>query len=84
MLVDIFHPKLVWEQEAVAVKQNINALFTMLPAFGFSAGLFFLVAKLPQESWVMFLLIGFACFLDALSIWALKQFASKGMAAIEP
>lgn len=84
MLVDIFHPKLVWEQEAVAVKQNINALFTMLPAFGFSAGLFFLVAKLPQENWVMFLLIGFAIVLDALSIWALKQFASKGMAAIEP
>lgn len=30
LLVDVYHPKLVWENEQAAVKQNINFLFTFL------------------------------------------------------
>ncbi len=34
IIVDVIHPKLVWETEQAAVKQNINFLFTMIPSFG--------------------------------------------------
>jgi ABC-2 type transport system permease protein len=34
IIVDVIHPKLVWETEQAAVKQNINFIFTMLPSFG--------------------------------------------------
>lgn len=34
IIVDVIHPKLVWETEQAAVKQNINFVFTMLPSFG--------------------------------------------------
>lgn len=36
IIVDVIHPKLVWETEQAAVKQNINFIFTMLPSFGLS------------------------------------------------
>ncbi len=36
IIIDVIHPKLVWETEQAAVKQNINFLFTMLPSFGLS------------------------------------------------
>ncbi|MBS3990544.1 MAG: hypothetical protein KGZ51_00600 [Erysipelothrix sp.] len=32
LVVDVFHPKLVWENEQAAVKQNINFLFSFLAA----------------------------------------------------
>jgi ABC-2 type transport system permease protein len=34
IIVDVIHPKLVWETEQAAVKQNINFVFTLLPSFG--------------------------------------------------
>lgn len=83
MLVDIYHPKLIWEQEAVPVKQNINAVFTMIPAFGFAPLLFYLVANAPQENWVLIPMILVVLLLDLITVFALKRFAAKGMAAIE-
>lgn len=86
MLVDMLHPKLIWEQEAVPVKQNINALYTMAPGFGLGAGLFFLAAKLPlafTTTWAIpfFSLLFLA--LDFVSIYSLKKFANSSMNAIE-
>ena len=49
MIVDLIRPKLVWEQEAAAVKQNLNAAFTMLPAFTLSFLPFLLMKYLPNN-----------------------------------
>lgn len=49
ILLDMAHPKLVWEQEASAVKQNLNA---MIPLFGgmlILAPLGFLFYYLPKD-----------------------------------
>lgn len=86
MLVDMLHPKLIWEQEAVPVKQNINALYTMGPAFGLGAGLFFLAAKLPLSIttfWGIPVLSILFLALDFITIYMLKKFADSSMTAIE-
>ncbi len=49
MIVDLIRPKLVWEQEAAAVKQNLNAAFTMIPAFALSFLPFMLMKYLPNN-----------------------------------
>jgi ABC-2 type transport system permease protein len=49
MIVDLIRPKLVWEQEAAAVKQNLNAAFTMIPAFALSFLPFLLMKYLPNN-----------------------------------
>jgi len=36
IIVDVLRPKLIWETEQAAVKQNMNFIFTMLPAMGLS------------------------------------------------
>ena len=43
ILIDVLRPKLVWESEQAAVKQNMNFLFTMIPSFGISALLIYVV-----------------------------------------
>ena len=37
ILVDSYRPKLVWEQETAAVKQNMNGFISMLFSFLFAA-----------------------------------------------
>ena len=79
MIVDILHPKLVWEQEASAVKQNLNAVFTMVPAAGLSFGIFFLVGKLPTEGWVSLLVFLILIGSDFLLVYLTKRVAEKAM-----
>ena len=50
MIVDLIRPKLVWEQEAAAVKQNLNTAFTMIPAFALSF-LPFLITRYIPNNW---------------------------------
>jgi ABC-2 type transport system permease protein len=53
LVVDVYHPKLVWENEQAAVKQNINFLFTFLAAtaiIGFLAYSFFNLQS--YTSWI--------------------------------
>jgi ABC-2 type transport system permease protein len=73
MIVDLIHPKLVWEQETAAVKNNINSIFTMLPTFALSFGIFFLVPYVPNtiSSVLIFLVI-----LTAIDVWII-QFTHK-------
>jgi ABC-2 type transport system permease protein len=42
MLIDLIRPKLIWENEAVPVKQNLNAFFSLGMAFVIVAGFYFL------------------------------------------
>ena len=63
MIEDIIRPKLVWEQEAAAVKQNLNAAFTMIPAFALSFLPFLLLKYLPNNWFTViaiFILFSFA------------------------
>ncbi len=77
MIADILHPKLVWEQEASAVKQNMNVIFTMIPAFGLSFGIFMLTMNLPSSSWIALLFLLVLIALDALVIYLTKVVAEK-------
>lgn len=73
MIVDLIHPKLVWEQETAAVKNNLNSVFTMLPAFGLSFGIFFLVQFIPNT--IGSILI-FLTLLLVLDLW-IVQYTNK-------
>ncbi len=73
MIVDLIHPKLIWEQETAAVKNNLNSMFTMLPAFGISFGIFFLIQYIPNTigSVLVFLVL-----LLVLDVWII-QFTNR-------
>lgn len=79
MIVDIIRPKLVWEQEQSAVKQNLNAAFTMIPAFALSFGIFWLIGKLPTTSWVAYVFILMLLIIDGLIIMITKVVSEKYM-----
>lgn len=86
MLVDIYHPKLIWEQEAAAVKQNINAVFTMLPGFGLAAGLVALMLMIQDKinEWMLYgLLLSLFSGLAILTIYLLHRFSDHGMEQIQ-
>lgn len=73
MIVDLVHPKLIWEQETAAVKNNLNTVFTILPAFGLSFGIFFLVQFIPNTIGSVLI---FLALLLVLNIWII-QFTHK-------
>jgi len=77
IIVDMLHPKLVWEQEAAAVKQNINAAFTMLPAAGLGVGLFFTVSWFSKPLWFAFTLFIVLFILDVGTIILAKKTCKK-------
>ncbi len=85
LIVDIYHPKLVWEQETAAVKQNLNAVFTMVPGFGISGGLVFLIFKLSSlnDLLVFALLLIISIALALGSVILVHSNSDKGMARIE-
>ena len=69
MIVDLIRPKLVWEQEAAAVKQNLNAAFTMIPAFALSF-LPFLITRYIPNNW--FSVITIFLILSAVNFMLIK------------
>ena len=73
MIVDLVHPKLIWEQETAAVKNNLNTVFTILPAFGLSFGIFFLIQFIPNTIGSVLI---FLALLLVLNIWII-QFTHK-------
>lgn len=50
ILIDMAHPKLVWEQEAAAVKQNMTGVISMMGGMALCAILGFVIFQLPFES----------------------------------
>jgi ABC-2 type transport system permease protein len=50
-MIDLWLPKLVWDNEQKAVKQNMNGLFNMLVSIAFAAALFFLVNWIGLGLW---------------------------------
>lgn len=54
LLVDVYHPKLVWENEQAAVKQNINFLFTFLGSAAIIALMVFTLFNLNEIAhWII-------------------------------
>jgi ABC-2 type transport system permease protein len=77
IIVDMIRPKLVWEQEAAAVKQNLNAAFTMIPATGLGVGIFFTIGLFPQPMWFAFTLYLVLFILDIGAILVTKKTCKK-------
>ncbi|MBC8062504.1 MAG: hypothetical protein H7Y18_17815 [Clostridiaceae bacterium] len=61
MLIDLYYPKLVWDNEQKAVKQNLNTIVNMVLCFVFSGITIFIVIKFNLQliSVVLFIIILF-------------------------
>lgn len=61
MVVDVYNPKLVWENEQAAVKQNINFLFTFLGSGALIGLMTYVFFNFPDNAlWIILALHG-AC-----------------------
>lgn len=49
IIVDMYKPKLVWEQEAAAVKQNFSSFLATMIMFGLCACMIFICFVVPHE-----------------------------------
>lgn len=83
MIVDLVHPKLIWEQETAAVKNNLNTVFTMLPAFALSFGLFFLLQFIPNTLGSTLIFLVLLIILDAWIIQFTHQLSIKQLHNLE-
>ena len=79
MIVDMIHPKLVWEQEAVPVKQNINAVFTMVPGMGLPVAAFMVLNWLRNDTLFLVILVILLVGLDLASIIATRKIATSAL-----
>lgn len=50
IMIDMAHPKLVWEQEAAAVKQNMTAMIAMMGGMALCGLMVFIIFMLPDSS----------------------------------
>jgi ABC-2 type transport system permease protein len=61
LVIDVVHPKLVWDNEQAAVKQNINFLFTCLASGGLIGLMVYILTNYSDiASWLILLIHG-AC-----------------------
>jgi len=58
LLLDSVRPKLLWENETVAVKQNLNVLIMIFVGFVFCAGLFLVYSTFLKNTLVTYLSVG--------------------------
>lgn len=79
ILIDASRPKLIWEQEAAAVKQNLNNMLTLLIGFLFSVGISAGMLMLPDTMMMYFMILVIALFIVAIIIccFILKHYAGK-------
>ena len=78
LLIDLYHPKLDWDQEQKAVKQNLNSILALLLAVLLAAGLFFILIK-----WIHSLILAVLFMLAYNGIFALGFYLvlmTKGIA----
>ncbi|NLV35965.1 MAG: hypothetical protein GXY17_04730 [Clostridiaceae bacterium] len=87
LTLDIFHPKLVWNSEQEAMKQNMNGgigmLLSMLVLFILAAAAFIMIS-LESPMWLVFIGIGFvAAVLGLLTMILLYKVAEKKYRELE-
>ncbi|WP_138204336.1 putative ABC transporter permease subunit [Haloimpatiens lingqiaonensis] len=84
ILIDLYHPKLNWENEQQAVKQNLNALFEMVISWVSIGVLMFLVIKFELDLlYTILLIIGLFGIIDLIlyviiSSKGVKRFSKLG------
>jgi len=87
LLLDVFHPKLVWNSEQEAMKQNMNGGIGMLLSILVilvlgGVAFFMLVMKLPM--WLVFIVLGVvSIILGVLSVLALYAVANRKYVELE-
>ena len=74
IIVDMYKPKLVWEQEAAAVKQNFSSFFATMIMLGLCACLIFIAIIIPNE----YLILTSLCFLVLCTIASILGYWLSG------
>jgi ABC-2 type transport system permease protein len=84
IMIDLWLPKLVWDNEQKAVKQNMNGLFNMLVSIAAAAALFVLVNWLGLGLWAAAaMLLVLLLIADAVLIRLLKAKGEEWFGKIE-
>lgn len=83
LIIDLLRPKLIWENEAVPVKQNLNGIFSMGIAFVLSAGFFFLNQWLDASLFSASLMLILIVALNVLTWFVLNYSVNPLMNQIE-
>lgn len=87
MLPDILHPKLQWNSETEAIKQNANAIIGMVLSWGYMALVIFGIIKLldvmGNVASVVWILVGVSVVLGAGLIFALGRASRRSLRTIE-
>lgn len=81
IIIDLSHPKLVWEQEAAAVKQNLGGVLSIFGGVGLCAVMIALCFFISNE-YIMILAISFIAFslLLAVALYMISgRYAEKAM-----
>lgn len=79
LYIDVLHPKLVWEQEAAAVKQNMTSFIAMIGSWAVAIFLGVTIYFIPQE-YVSFVSVGMFVLMMLCSVLLYKglaKFANK-------
>jgi len=84
LIIDIFNPKLHWDNEQKAVKQNLNLLFSLVICVAFGGLTIYAVIKLNLNlTQVVVSLVAVYGILDILLYLYLKKIGSKIFSKIE-
>jgi len=87
MLPDVLRPKLVWNSETEAIKQNLNAILGMVISWGYVAlmgyGSYRLVQGGVEMGALLLTLLNVSILLGAISLYALGRAARHSLRAIE-
>lgn len=87
LLPDFLHPKLSWNSETEAIKQNANSLLGMLIGFGYTALLVFgcyrALAAGMEINLLMAMIVGASLLFGAGGIYALSAAARRSWRVIE-
>lgn len=76
IIIDLFSPKLVWDSEQKAVKQNLNVILNMLFSAAFAGLTVLVVFKLHLNVWVDFGVI--TVFYCIVNLYLLRYINTKG------
>ncbi|GAA3399734.1 hypothetical protein ACFFNY_18045 [Paenibacillus hodogayensis] len=84
VMIDLWLPKLVWDNEQKAVKQNMNGLFNMLLNVAVAAALFYGLSRMGAGLWgSAFALLGVLAVADLLLVRLLKAKGEAWFGKIE-
>lgn len=84
IFIDLNFPKLQWDTEQKAVKQNLNVIISMIICIALGGLMVFLIIKLELAKWAVFALIVVSCtILDLLLYYLLATKGVKMLRKIE-